>query len=61
MIPFCFGYFLDRILLFAQAGLDVILLFVIHAIAGVTRVCYQSQFFLEMGFCKLFTLAGLEL
>jgi hypothetical protein len=27
----------------------------------VTRVCYQSQFFLEMGFCKLFTLAGLEL
>jgi hypothetical protein len=38
----CFGYFGDRVLLFAQDGLDRDSS-VLHSVAGMTGTCYHAQ------------------
>jgi hypothetical protein len=47
--PFLFGYFWDRISLYAQAGLEWVLLFVLPCIAGMTGTYHRVQPLIETG------------
>jgi hypothetical protein len=56
--PFCSGYFGDRVLLFAQVGLDHCLpIFMLPAISGMTGVQHHIQLFsIAMGVSQIFLL-----
>jgi hypothetical protein len=56
--PFCFSYFSNKVShLCPQQAWAAILLFMLPAVAGV-HLC--AQLLVEMGFHKLFTMAGLK-
>jgi hypothetical protein len=59
--PFCFTYFLNKVLLFAGPAQTTIVLFVLPGIVVMTGLTMSSFLLTEMESHKLFEQASLEL
>jgi hypothetical protein len=61
VIPFCIGYFVDKILFYAWDSLDVMFIFVYPCIARMIGAYHPTQSLVEIGSCELFAQTDLKL